>query len=1308
MPRPEAAREAGAGDLFDLCRAQEGLWMAQALDPLNPLFNTGQYIELTGPLDVSAFRAAHATTMAEADALRLEFTTRDGRPMQRLGGQVPRLQHVDVSDSADPMAAARAAMARDSGRPTDPARDPMAAFILFRLSPTHHLWYERIHHLAIDGYGMVLITNRVASLYSAAVAGSAAGPALAPFAQATQEDAAYATGDACRQDAAFWQQHLADIGTIASPSGREPETGHSFLRREAAVPAATFASLQERAKALRVGWPDLLGVISAAYLRRVAPEGDAIYGMPFMARFGSGAARVPCMWMNVLPYRFDLDEEEPLDAAFTRAAATLAQMRRAGRYRSEQLRRDLGRTQADQRIYGPLINIQPYDIAPKFAGLQAGLHILSAGPVDDLTISFRGDGAQALTLEIDANASLYDGATVTAHRDRLLEFTARALAADRLADVPTVTQAEHQSLIFDMNATDHPLPDSTLTELIEAQMRAAPQAIAVEDGHQTLSYAQFDHRTRALAEALVQRGAGRGTLVAVALERSVDLAVALVAILRAGAAYVPLDPAQPAARLATLIGRTRPVALLGAQDLDVGGAILPFAPPDWPDQPTGAILPQARGDDLAYVLFTSGSTGEPKGVMIEHRAIVNRLLWMRDHYDFTAADRILQKTPTTFDVSVWELFLPYLCGGTLVMAPPEAHRDPRQIAELITQARISVLHFVPSMLAAFLAVPASAGIALRAVFCSGEALPAAHRDRFHQRIRAQLHNLYGPTEAAVDVSCWAADAEDRSAPLPIGHPVWNTRLYVLDSALRPVPVGVAGALYLGGVQLARGYLGRDDLTAQRFLPDPFRAGARIYDTGDLAMRRADGAVIYLGRSDDQVKIRGMRVELGEIEHVMRQSALLREAAVIAAPDGAGHIRLVGYLVPAAGYDAGAFRAWLAQQLPQHMVPAALVEMDDFPTTANGKLDRKALPAPPVAAGSAHQGGTRGDAAHTATEGMLAAAFAQVLNLPEPPRTGCDFFASGGDSLSALRLLLTIEEATGRAIPLGLLFEQPTIAGLARALDAEGTASAGLAPLLPLEQRTDRGGPAHDAAPLFLLHPAGGLAWGYRGLARALYTLRARDIFGLQSPVLSGADMPRDLTSLCAHYADLILSASDSPRIHLAGWSLGGLLAQELAVTLRARGREVGLVGLLDAYPADVWRAEPQPDPAAALRALLAIAGLDPDAHPELDSRAKIVRFLKGRGSLMGALPADVLDAVVRLVTGTNQLMRGHHHRRYDGRITHIRAALDHAGRGFAPDLWAPYCTQVEALNIQCFHKDMIAPAQVDEIAAHLVRAMDGP
>uniref|UniRef100_UPI00053A15A7 thioesterase domain-containing protein n=1 Tax=Stenotrophomonas maltophilia TaxID=40324 RepID=UPI00053A15A7 len=530
---------------------------------------------------------------------------------------------------------------------------------------------------------------------------------------------------------------------------------------------------------------------------------------------------------------------------------------------------------------------------------------------------------------------------------------------------------------------------------------------------------------------------------------------------------------------------------------------------------------------------------------------------------------------------------------------------------------------------------------------------------------------------------------DRSRPVPIGFPVWNPRLYVLDARMQPVPIGVAGDLYLGGVQLARGYLGRDDLTTERFLADPFLPGERIYRTGDVARWRRDGAVEYLGRSDHQVKLRGLRIELGEIEAALRELPGMERVEVLLRQDAPGDARLVAY-VPAAHADAVTLRSHLATRVPDYMVPSAFVGVDHWPVTANGKLDRNALPKPP-------QLEVAGLAPRTPLEQELALLFAQALGREAPVAVDADFFSLGGDSLSAVHLLLAIEQRWRCDLGLGALFAQPTVAALAvRIAEPPALADHALGPVIALAA-TDVAGPT----PLFVLHPAGGIAWNYRTLARVLQP--ARPVYGLQSPALDARlPLPSSIEAMANDYVQRVVALQPKGPVHLLGWSVGGILAQAMAVRLHEIGREVGELVLLDAYPSECWRAEPEPDAIAALRALLAIAGHDPDAHPELDSRERILAFLRRGGSALGSLPDVVLDGVVRAVTGTNRLIREHIHQPFDGTLVHVRAGRDHQARPqLQSALWRTHARKVQALELPFLHAELTGRDAVAQLAPWL-------
>ncbi|ART79669.1 non-ribosomal peptide synthetase [Oceanisphaera avium] len=1336
-------------EALPLTEAQTGLWFAQRLAPLNPAFNTAHVLWLAGDLNIAAFMAAANQAVTEAESLSLRFAYSEGSPQQwRDTSATPLLEVVDLSDQYQTFAAAKAAaqaqMQADYLTPLDPTRDRLAKQQLFILSQhdgeQHFAWYMRVHHLVNDGYGIALLAERVHALYH----GDHTSREFAPLEPVLAEDAAYQDSARRTKDAAYWQQALRELPPPASLAGESGMgSGYQCHRKTVALDSALMAELQQVAEREQLPWPDVLTAFTGEYCRRhTDSEGinEAIVGVPFMGRLGSKSARLPAMVMNVLPLALrdlSLHDEQTaqskqvaqgeeaeqvrcLSYFLQYTARELTRGRRHGRYRGEQIRRDLGLMGGQRRLYGPLINVQPFYSPLLWPALTTQLDILSTGPVDDMTLGFRGDAKAALDLEIEASAALYSQADVNDHAARLPAFLRSAFAVyqanGQLQDIQLATAGEAKRYVTEVNATEHSVPSTSLVALYEAQMAATPEASALVFNGVRLTYSELEIRTRALALQLIEQGVSADSLVAVALPRSFELVIALVAIQRAGGAYLPLDAAQPDERLTRILNSAKPVCVLSqetARFRNLAQAVL--APQDWQANSTQSLAVAVAPNTAAYVIYTSGSTGEPKGVVIEHQAIVNRLLWMQDYFAIDAKEHILQKTPATFDVSVWEFFLPLISGAQLVIAPPDAHQDPRLIADLIREYDITTLHFVPSMLAAFLATPSISDLKPKRVIVSGEALSASLRDRFHQSLNAQLFNLYGPTEAAVDVSVWEASSADTSSSVPIGVPVWNTQLYVLDSQLRPLPPGVAGDLYLGGVQLARGYLGQPELTAATFIDHPFVKGERLYKSGDVARFRRDGAVEYLGRSDDQVKLRGLRIELGDINHALSQAPSIARAHVLLQRDvlrtvNGAEPKLVAYIEPTASaqttqLEAQVLRAHLAGKLPEYMVPSVFVTVHDWPLSANGKLNRKALPEPNIAQSA-------GGELNSDTERALAQLFAEQLHIEQAIGSEDDFFALGGDSLSAVHLLLAIQARWHWDPGFGALFANPTVAGLAALIDApQDQADDGLGAYVRLSE-----GDA-SLAPLFTIHPAGGIAWNYRELAQTLAPKRT--VYGLQSPALqlSAQQLPtqqalnqpameESIDALGARYVATLTTLYPSGPVHLVGWSVGGIIAHAMAICLRQQGREVGVLALLDAYPAECWRAEPEPSPVAALRALLAIAGYDPERHLELDSREKIVAFLRQGDSTLGNLPEAALDGVVRAVTSTNLLVRGHYHGRFDGTLMHLRAALDHVSKPqLQSSLWNEYAANIEAIALPYLHAEMTSRDASARIAPLLAARM---
>jgi amino acid adenylation domain-containing protein len=602
--------------------------------------------------------------------------------------------------------------------------------------------------------------------------------------------------------------------------------------------------------------------------------------------------------------------------------------------------------------------------------------------------------------------------------------------------LPLLDAAEVEQLrSFNATAVDY-ADEHLLHRLVKAQAHRTPDAEAVRCGGHALAYAELDRRAGRLASRLRALGVGPDVPVGVCLDRSCELVVALYGVLKAGGCYVPLDPDYPADRLAFMLNDAAPPVVLTqthlADRLPRHAAETILLDDDWGADADGGELadPGLTPDHLAYVIYTSGSTGTPKGAANAHRGICNRLLWMQEAYRLTGEDTVLQKTPASFDVSVWEFFWPLLAGARLVLARPGGHKDPAYLADLIRDEHVTVCHFVPSMLEAFLREPdlAERCASLRDVVCSGEALSHALQERFFARLPARLHNLYGPTEAAVDVTYWECRRNDPRTVVPIGRPIANTQMHVLDKHGHEVPVGMPGELYIGGVGLARGYHNRPDLTAERFAEHP--DFGRLYRTGDIGRWLSDGAIEYLGRTDHQVKVRGCRIELGEVEAALRSHPGVQDAAA-AAVGANGDARLVGYLVPAGqGHvSPAALRDHLKARLPEYMVPAAFVTLDGLPLTPSGKLDRKALPTLDTARPGPEASYV---APRNPVEQAVALIWADVLGVE---RVGAhdNFFDLGGHSLLATQVLSRIRQAYPVDISLRRLFEEPTVANLASAI-----------------------------------------------------------------------------------------------------------------------------------------------------------------------------------------------------------------------------------------------------------------------------------
>ena len=1287
-----------------LVAAQPGIWMAERLSTLPGAWSVAHYVELRGALDPALLGKAIVAGLQQADTLSLRFEEEEGEVWQwvaadRTFGE-PSI--IDLRTAPDPHRAATERMQADLAQDLRvDGGNPLVCHQLLRVGDDRWYWYQRYHHLLVDGFSFPAITRQIAAIYRAWQRGEATPESpFTPFAEVVDEYQRYAGSEAWQRDKAFWQAQRQALPSPASLSaaplgGRA--AGSDIWRMKLEMNADAFRRLAGHAPQCQPA--DLALALTTLWLGRLCNRMDYAAGFIFMRRMGSAALTSTGPVLNVLPLAVHIDAQETLADLAMRLAAQLKKMRRHQRYDAEQIVRDSGKAAGDEPLFGPVLNVKVFDYQVDIDGVEAVTHTLATGPVNDLELALFPDETGGLSLEILANKARYDEAELRRHVARLTALLAQFAADPALrCGEAEMLSANELARLAAVNDTAVPLPATTLSALVADQARKTPDAPALADAHWQFSYREMRQQVVALAQLLRQRGVKPGDSVAVALPRSVFLTLALHGIVEAGAAWLPLDTGYPDDRLRMMLEDARPSLLITSEDQLARFSDIPGLESLCYQQPLAAgddaPLALSKPDHTAYIIFTSGSTGRPKGVMVGQTAIVNRLLWMQDRYPLSAQDVVAQKTPCSFDVSVWEFWWPFIAGAQLVMAEPEAHRDPQAMQQFFAHYGVTTTHFVPSMLAAFVASLDADSVAacrtLRRVFCSGEALPTELCREWERLTGAPLHNLYGPTEAAVDVSWYPACGSELAAvtgsSVPIGWPVWNTGLRILDAAMRPVPPGVAGDLYLTGIQLAQGYLGRPDLTASRFIADPFAPGERMYRTGDVARWLANGAVEYLGRSDDQLKIRGQRIELGEIDRVM--SALPDVAQAVshacvfnqAAATGGDARQLVGYLVSDSGLplDTAALKARLAEQLPPHMVPVVLMQLADLPLSANGKLDRKALPLPTL-------GGERsGRPPEPGMETLVATAFSQLLGC-EVNDIDADFFALGGHSLLAMRLAAQLSRQLARQVTPGQVMVASTVGKLSALLAAdlsdEQARRLGLDTLLPLRES--------DGPTLFCFHPASGFAWQFSVLAR--YLSPRWSITGIQSPRPQGPmASAASLDEVCEHHLRTLLAQQPHGPYYLFGYSLGGTLAQGIAARLRQRGEAVAFLGLLDTWPPETqnW-AEKEAN------------GLDPAVLAEIArEREAFLAAQQGQasGELFSAIEGNYADAVRLLTTA--------HSAKFDGKAT-LFVAEKTRQAGMDPQVvWGPWVAELEVFSQNCAHVDIISP-QAFEAIGPVVREILG-
>ncbi|MFI1913953.1 amino acid adenylation domain-containing protein [Nocardia sp. NPDC020380] len=1292
-----------------LSDAQMRWWVAQQLYPGVP--NTvAMYLDLRGPLDVRLLRSCAGRAAWEMQSPHVRFRMADGYPRQYLDPDAfEAMRWEDLSGCADPVRVALAAMDRDHDSPLDLLADRLTVAMLFRITAEQHLLYLRSHHIVLDGVGSAGVLRRTIELYAGAQ--DSAWPPLgrtAPaashgpltIAELLEDERAYADSPRAQSDREYWAREVAGIGEPARLAGRLAAGA-----RPHRVWAEASGRTVQRLAALRHDsastFPELLIAAFACYLAAMTGAADIVLTLPVTARPTAALRASAGSMSNVVPLRLRGIRDATVSDVIAQVRARVVGALRHQRCRYEDIQRGLGENHTVRGGFGPVVNAIRIPETPHMGGSSVQAHLLALGPVEDLLVNGYqfGPDEHSIIIGMQANPGLYSAETLELHHRRFLEYFEGFLADPRQAVRSLDPEPVAPSAV--VPGTDRLLPDLLRARLIEGGRSGVADAVALQDGDRCWTYRELDEMSSRWARELIESGVGPGTFVLVAVPRSAESVLAVWAVAKTGAAFVPVDPADPARRLGAVAADSGALHGLTVTAVRAG---LPAAV-EWlalDDASTRARVQQRSGapiraaellvtpspDHPAYLIYTSGTTGTPKGVVVTHRGLGPLADYLVEHYGVDGNSRVLHAHAPSFDAHLLELLAAFAAGARLVVEPPEIVAGA-ELAGLLSASGITHFLTTPAVLATLdpAAVPD-----LRVAVVGGEACPADLVRRWAPHLR--LYNGYGPTETTVMAT--QSDSLVPGGPVPIGPPLPGVRAMVLDARLQPgAPCG-SGELYVGGPGVAQGYRGRPGATAERFVADPSGVGGRMYRTGDLVRSAPDGVLEFLGRADDQVSVRGRRAEPAEVE-----AALLAlpgvVGATVTADDGPHGIRLVGYIVAAQGIrlDHADLIRQLRERLPAALVPAQLVDLDRLPVTAHGKVDRAALPAAPAV-----QRPYR--APESGLEQLVAARFAAATGRE---RVGLDddFFELGGNSLLGVALSAELAAETGLPVTVRWLYTAPTAGELAARLAGHEGDSAGddaLGVVLTLRRKGTR-------PPLFCVHSAVPLAWCYSGLARHVPD---RPVYGLQALTLAGEPQSGvTIDDLADGYVAEILRVQPAGPYHLLGWSLGGQIAHAIALRLRARGAAVETLAMLDSvvFPDDM-----PPPPVPRMRDLLThLLGEEPenaDELPDLTAEEAAAELASAAASFGTGLTADQLDRLHRGYMDGVRLSHGYEPGVFDGDLVYFSAARG-VTESVGSDMWRPYVTgtliehPVAATHAQLTNADVVAVIG-PLLAAHLDRA----
>jgi amino acid adenylation domain-containing protein len=1277
------------GDL-PLSFAQQRLWFLDQLEDQSATYNMPAALHLIGSLHVDALEQSLMEIVRRHEILRTTFPMLNGYPVQVIAPTLTlTLLVVDLQalPEVEQSAEVRRLATEEAQRPFDLANGSLLRVTLLKLGQEEHMLLLTMHHIVYDGWSIGIFIRELVILYEAFSKGAPSPLPELPiqYADFAHWQRQWLQGEVLETQLNYWKQQLAAAPPLLElPTDRPRPPVETF--RGSTEPFQLNPDLTRKLKTLsqRSGTTLFMTLMAAfvTLLSRYSGQEDIVVGSPIANRNRSETESLIGFFVNTLVLRTHLQGNPTFQDLLARVRQVALDAYAHQDLPFEQLvealqpERSLSHTPLFQVMF--VLQNAPMERLELPGLTLASLEMEIVTAQFDMTLSIE-EIEQGLNGELEYNMDLFDGVTITRmvrHFQRLLEAIV-ANPEQRVSELPLLTEAERHQLLVEWNNTQAEYPqDKCIHQLFEAQVEQTPDAVAVVFEDQQLTYRELNVRANRLSRLLVEQGVSPDTTVALLAERSIDFLSAMMAVFKAGGAYLPLDSNYPANRLYQVLEQSQTPLVLAASKFEpVLSQVLVSLPSGKRPQVLliEELLQQQRSEEnlpvcctpshLAYVIYTSGSTGAPKGAMLEHRGMLNHLYAKILELKLTDADTVAQTARQSFDISVWQFLAALLVGGRVHIFNDEVARDPAQLLEQMERQGISLLEIVPSLLRMMVEQIGLSGAnrpklsKLRWLLLTGETLPPLLcRQWLNYYPAIPMLNAYGPTECSDDVTHYPIYQPPAAEVLniPIGRPVANMRLYVLDSQLQPVPIGVAGELYVGGIGVGRGYLNNAERTAEVFIADPFaqEPGARLYKTGDLARYLSDGNIEFLGRLDHQVKIRGFRIELGEIEAVLAQHPEVLQTVVVAWEDHPSNKCLVAYMVPnqEQGATPSELRRFLKEKLPDYMVPSAFVMLNSLPLTPNGKVDRHALPAPDTSR-------LRLEASfippRDTLELQLAQIWENVLDV-HPVGVRDNFFDQGGHSLLAVRLMAQIQQQFGKNLPLVTLFQDATIEHLAGLLRQQ-TDSLSWSPLVAIQ-------PAGNRPPFFCIHPVGGNVLCYVDLARHLGC--NQPFYGLQSPGLHGGEQEpltriEDMTS---HYIEALQTIQPQGPYHLGGWSLGGIVAFEMAQQLYQQGHEVALLALIDTEAPMVINMPEEIDEAMLVASLARdMGGLFakhlPGAVDELQQLEpdEQLNHILDQAKMVNILPPEVGSQQVRqllqVFKANLQAISRYMPQRYPGRIT---------------------------------------------------------